>query len=310
MQVRIDQAARVRLAHGCELRAGALVDERTGLSHPLSELGLEVVSRLDGTRTLATLVDELSVLYVAEPATIGNDLLRFLGELDRHAMLAVPAPSPAERAGVLAWTVAHPQVALLGAWVRLMGDDRPPSRRYGQGVRGVVAATTRSQIVLLASLLALSALGGAASALAAPPQTHDQLVAMRALVLAPLALVAAHLSLLWAHELGHLTALRRFRVPVFYAFRRGFRVGVAHERATPAQERWVSLAGPAAAVAAGGLLTLLLWATPFRRDYVPQVMAVFPLVLGLVHVLALVPWAADGAQLFRRAPAAAADRRP
>ena len=303
--LRIDRDATVTLARGCHVDGHGIADACSGRTYPLNEVGVAVVSRLDGTRTLREVVGELAALYRSDAAAVWTDVVRFLGELDRNSMLAVEPPTLAERLSTLRWSAAHPPAALLWLWMRLMGDDRVAARRYGPDARAAIAAITRSQIVPLGAVLAVSAAGALIAALVWPPRTDEEAAAVRALFLSPLAIVLIHLLVLWAHELGHLVALRGLGVHVRYVYRRGLRVGIAHDRASAAAERCVSLAGPGGALLVGSLISVVLWRTSLREEHIPQVMSVFPLALGLVHVLTLVPWSEDGRHLFarrRRAP--------
>ena len=86
----IDPNSKPRLAPGCRLRENnnqrvLLMPER---ALRLNGPSLEIVSRCDGTRTVAQIVHELQKLYAkAEPARVEQDVLGYLGLLsDQRAL--------------------------------------------------------------------------------------------------------------------------------------------------------------------------------------------------------------------------------
>ena len=86
----IDPNSKPRLAPGC--RFGENNNQRVLLMPEralrLNGPSLEIVSRCDGTRTVAQIVHELQKLYAkAEPARVERDVLGYLGLLsDQRAL--------------------------------------------------------------------------------------------------------------------------------------------------------------------------------------------------------------------------------
>jgi len=86
----IDSNSKPRLAPGCRLgennsqRVLLMPERALRLNGP----SLEIVSRCDGTRTVAQIVHELQKLYAkAEPARVEQDVLGYLGLLsDQRAL--------------------------------------------------------------------------------------------------------------------------------------------------------------------------------------------------------------------------------
>lgn len=86
----IDANSKPRLAPGCRLgennnqRVLLMPERALRLNGP----SLEIVSRCDGTRTVAQIVGELQKLYAkAEPARVEQDVLGYLGLLsDQRAL--------------------------------------------------------------------------------------------------------------------------------------------------------------------------------------------------------------------------------
>jgi pyrroloquinoline quinone biosynthesis protein D len=86
----IDPNSKPRLAPGCRLgennsqRVLLMPERALRLNGP----SLEIVSRCDGTRTVAQIVHELQKLYAkAEPARVERDVLGYLGLLsDQRAL--------------------------------------------------------------------------------------------------------------------------------------------------------------------------------------------------------------------------------
>ena len=281
-----------------------MVDDWLNTRFALNRVGGEIASRLDGTRDLEAIAVELASLHSIGRDRAWLDLTRFLAELDTHAMLVVRPSGLREKVATARLWLLHPQAGtMLLILSRILGDDRPPAKRFRGNVSGVVAGTTRSQMAPLAILLVVSGLSAIIAGLLADLGNPAVRAAARALFLSPVVIVVVHYLLLYAHELGHLRMLHQCKVRVRYTILRGFRVGVAHDPATLAHERWVSIAGPTAALVLGALLSVLFWLTPWRAAYFPQVMAGFPIVLGMMHVLTLVPGSADGRHLFRRSRA-------
>jgi len=70
------------------------VRERTILVAPertvaLDEIGVAILALVDGNKTLADIVDELSIKYNAPKQEIGNDVVVFLKDLQNRGYLDV-----------------------------------------------------------------------------------------------------------------------------------------------------------------------------------------------------------------------------
>lgn len=83
----------VFLPHGVRIKQDK-VRERTILIAPertvaLDEIGVAVLSTIDGEKTLSDIVEELSVKYDAPKQQIGNDIVAFLKDLQNRGYLGV-----------------------------------------------------------------------------------------------------------------------------------------------------------------------------------------------------------------------------
>jgi hypothetical protein len=75
-----------------------LLDTATGTLHQLNYAGAAIWSRLDGLRTVASIVDELSREFGAEPDDVARDVEQFLSGLAERGLLeraAAARPAPA-----------------------------------------------------------------------------------------------------------------------------------------------------------------------------------------------------------------------
>lgn len=70
-----------------------LLDRTSGSLHVLNDVGAAIWSRLDGSRTVGTLVTELSEAFAAEPDSVARDLHEFLERLARLGLLEGSPPA-------------------------------------------------------------------------------------------------------------------------------------------------------------------------------------------------------------------------
>lgn len=299
-RLRIDRTDRIGLLPGIVLGRAAVVDEHTDRSFPLAGLGHAVVNALDGTRPIGAVSDALADRYGADRHVVWLDVLAFLYQLDAQVLLRVEHADRLRRWRERAVLyLVLPAVALADARDLVLGRSHPVSHRFRATPGGVARGCLAAQGPLLAALVLVSEIGALATYLGTSLASETQRRGLWALVLTPLLMVAVHLALMVGHELGHLGALRACGVRCRYVLRRGFLVGIAHDRARRGHERFVSLAGPLAAVALGALASALLAIGTWRQDHVPQVMTWFPLIVGCLHLVSLGPWSSDGRILLR-----------
>ena len=76
-----------------------LLDHDTGDTHVLSPTATVVWGCLDGTGTLAEIVDDLAEAFGAERDVVARDVLNLVRELGRQGLLAGVARGPAEQGG-------------------------------------------------------------------------------------------------------------------------------------------------------------------------------------------------------------------
>jgi hypothetical protein len=269
-----------------------------------------------------------SVTLQGEGQLVDHDLLRTI-ELNATAHLVIeqlarPVPlrdliasveqtagwTPAEAADAV-WTVVaelDEQVGLevrraRGAWrqplvttlrlidvVRFRGRRRP-ARRAPATAAGLGQTVLRQGMAPLAMLAAVAGVLYLAMAIAEAPNRSVGLVGWLPVI------GGAHLLVLYGHELGHLSAMRAVGAGPAILAHRGLRIGLVFA-GTPTSRglALIAAAGPLAALATGMVLSLAA-----RSLSDPPWSALrWSALLGVGHLGALGPWAADG-RLLRRA---------
>lgn len=178
-------------AKGVEVDGEAvLLDQNTGALHLLDDMGVAIWSRLDGSRTVGSIVAELSDVHGAEPDRVALDVQEFLARLARLGLLEPVDGGPdyadrGERArepdGQSSWSLdtiwvdwytAQVVEALRGPGIEAIVLKGPAIRTWlyhdDPGRRGYLDAD------LLVAAGALSAAAAVLSELGFEPEGHDE----------------------------------------------------------------------------------------------------------------------------------------
>ncbi len=279
-------ADRVRLAHDVVLTSDAMEDRATGRRIELVGAAREFVDALESEESLAHARERLVRTHGWDADVVWRDLLRFVDDLDQHALVQVTHDRSAMlRPGVLALR--------LHRWLTL-DWSRPPATRWPATIPRVVLAVVRSNALGTTAAVVLSAillLVLVEQGVAGPDGTGK--LAMAAV---PVALFAVLLLGMAAHESGHLVALRAHAPDrPYFVVVRGLRVSIAHAGLDPRRKAVVALAGPLLGVVATACVALAVATVPSWRGLA------MPIALtGLLHLYSLMPWAADGRMIWRR----------
>jgi hypothetical protein len=296
----IDQYATVRLVNGCAVGSDRLIDTDLGEAHPLNPVGQSLCSQLLRGATPEGLAAHLIELG-APKGEARSDVHAFLEVLNSRSLLEVSKPPFSRRARSLCGMLRAPTRLFIAAWLRIAGDEVAPSKRWLPSVRGLaqaVAWTTAPVAMIGGALTAIIVAADLASS-----RGQASALDVGSLVYSGVFIYFCHVLLTFTHEFAHLRALRAFGGRVRYVRTSGLRVAVVHDALGGFADRISAIAGPLAAALVGGSLTVLLaLLSELRSEYIPQVMWAFPLGLGTIHLLGLLPWSADGRALFRRIP--------
>jgi len=273
------------LASGVRLDGSSLVDRQTKRTIDINPPAARFVARLDGSRSVGQVADETAAEFDVDEQTAKRDLRELITALDRQALVVVHKSLRSRM------TVPALMSNVIG---RLQLDwlDQP-ARRYAPTYASLVRAVLRSArwgfvgACSTSIALFLVLLPGADSGTRSVSE-----LALFATI--PSVLYAILVVQLFAHEAGHLIALRRLSSATHYIAVRGPALSVAHTGAGPSERRVVALAGPLCGIASGVAMTAVALGAGLGVTE-----AVLPVLLSLAHVYSLMPWAADGSMIFR-----------
>lgn len=282
----LEDADRVSLASGVGVEGSSLLDRQTDREMHINDSAARCLARLDGSRSVAQVAHETAEAYDVDEETARRDLRELITALDRHALVVVHKSlrSRLTMPALTANVVGH---------LRLDWLDQP-ARRYAPTCTSLVRAVLRSGrwgfvgACLTSIALFLVLLPNAGSGARSVGE-----LALFATI--PAILYAILVVQLFAHEAGHLLALRRLASATHYIAVRGVALSVAHTGATPSDRRLVALAGPLCGVGSGMMMTAIALGVG-----VGATEALLPLLLSMAHVYSLMPWAADGGMIFGR----------
>lgn len=258
-----------------------------------------VLSRMSaGPCTPHDLVEHISAEYDQPAARVRPDISLLLTQLDRSALLVTQTKARSWLAHVWSLLRNGPH-AVAVIWYSLMSSEqRPVGKRFTASTRGVFAATlTANTPFILGATVVTILLNLVVVATSSSPLVVEQ---VRSYSLATVVLLASYLLIGVAHEVGHLLASRLMDAQLYFIVARGFRVSVVRAPAPkPTHERLIAAVGPLAAALVGIGLSAALWALDdWRMIWFPLVMVTFPMILGLTHVVSVLPWSTDGRQLW------------
>lgn len=294
---RYDVNDRFTLVDGVVPDDRGLHDGTTGERLVLDPLGVALIARLAASEppTLGELAAALVARYDLDPQAAFSRVTDYLDALDRSAVLRrLEGPSPVEAART---TVRTRGLGLFVVdWLSVARGGR--TDRHPPTVRGLTAAVVRTQWIIpaLGVVLALAVLAITALALGVDRVSDSGQV--RAVILSPLLVGLAHVVLFWVHEGGHLLVAahgRGGRTEPRFVVTRGRKVGIVRTRGRAADEVLISAAGPIAAASMAFAFGLLgFQGTGEGSSTDSYLLSSIALVLGIGHLLSLLPFAADG----------------
>jgi hypothetical protein len=245
------------------------------------------------------------------PQTVFADLTALLTSLDQFDLLVVEhAPLIRRLRALLADSryLLHPMAALVAMQTALALEwKRSPGRRYAVTPAGLFLAGVRAMrwaivagCVLVPLLLAYTfGITGKTPGVGLAGYGED--------LAKPVLITAVLLAASLVHELAHLLVLKIGGVKVHYISARTSVIAIRHAQVGPALNGLVALAGPA--VACGLCLAAAAALYASHVDPGIGVNGIDPLVvIGILNLLTLNPWSADGRALWH-ALAALAGRR-
>lgn len=300
--VRVTPDSRITLARGVSLEGTTLIDRATGGRHELNSTAAEALGYLRRGLTLRQISAAIAVAGAVSNDRVLSDIYDLLSQLDALDLISVYHPGFRHSAGVArryAGYLLRPTLLVVELQT-LLDQDRPraPSRRYPGTVVGVVSAVLHAMrrliilgcIVIPAMLLGVILIAGSANNTGISRYITD--LAKPAIVIAIFVIVSI------LHELAHLIILRVKRIPVFYISARSFVAGIKHEAARPLVDALVAAVGPVVAFA-----VCMLGVGIESRGHNSLGLGgntINPLLLiGVMHLLSLGPWSADGQAIYR-----------
>lgn len=271
---RPDPSDRIFLDRQVEVIGDSLTDQLTGRQVELTESAAGLSRLLDGRR-LGELRAEAARQGVAQEAidslivVLERDaLVRIQRRIDLRPLLRGVLPS------------------------RPVG--RTPARRHPATFLGALAAASRvSWLSILTALTVPLLLLAPNSSDVSLSETLFSAWPIMALIFA---ISATALFTVASHEFGHIAMMRRFGVQHSSLLRRGWRLSIRFKRSKDLSvSRRVAAAGPIAGALAALPGAALAWQVGLGRLSVIAIASI-----GLIHLINLLPFFADGRELWTR----------
>lgn len=324
----------LRLASGVTLTSSGLHDISSGRDHDLNETALQMVALLDGEHSVDDVAQMLVTRYGLEPEAARSETLALLAQLERFELVdragrrrgarrpvgsdrpaltagsgfAGRSTSPTKTSEPAPRPTRRPSLLLVAAWVRAVatfGAARPSRRyraTYGNVGRAVAHAYRYAYVAVFVAGLAVVFLAVSRGWDASAAMTASDWTAVLSV---PFSMVLTLWLTMAAHEWGHLFALRQVGAEAHYVVARGMVVGIRFSGVQGWRSRVVGASGPVTAAVTGVGL-----AYSFGVTGALEVVWLYALVLGLAHLVALLPWHADGRAVWLASRAALRGRRP
>ena len=309
--LRLSPESRVSLASDTRLDASGITDEVAGGRYQLNNTAVDALKLLSQGLTLNETSARLAERRAVAPQVVFADLSTLLTSLDQFDLLVVEHAPLHRRFKTLLRRNRHllsPMAALVAVQTFLELDwNRSAGRRYRVTLTGLVRAGVRAMryaIVagcVLIPLLLICAFGiaGKTSGVGFSRYGAD--------LIRPILITIILLGASLVHELAHLLVLKISGVKVHYISARTSVIAIRHARVDPVLNGVVAIAGPT--VACG----LCLAATAILRAYHVNlgigVNGIDPfVVVGILNLLTLNPWSADGRALWHALAAIAGKR--
>lgn len=291
-----DGAALVTLAPGIRLARGRLEDQISGHRYPVEGVGTEVLRELLKGRKLAEVESAVANRYGVALDTVARDVAYFLAELDSEGLISVQQnPLAGLRAFVRALAAAAPSPLAL-----LMVDTTvaaQPARRYPPTLGWVVLACLEAQSVLFTAAIGVIVAAVAAKVVLAWQQHSVTVELVLGAAAGPVLALLVFAVLFISHEAGHLLAVRGLGMKPRSVACKTWAVGITYLPGRPLQMLVVALAGPLAAFTLSMGLALGISLHPVPQLGLGRLEVSFIMLLGMLHLWSLRPWAADGRQL-------------
>lgn len=282
----VDLSDWVILGAGVHCKEDRIEDEFSGRSYPFTGVGHFVLTRLQAGSTFHSLTESVVAEFGVEEDLARRDLSKLIRHADSLALLRIRRPL---KSRLRHWLT----ILLLG---RFGSPGPPPGRRYPPTPLGVVRASSRAILPFLVLGVVIGLYYILLVAGKDPFESVDDgtMLQLALDVLEGIALLAVVGCSIVIHELGHVAALRHFRVRLRLVVTRGLRVTLRHDTApsTPTR-RVIALSGPVAAAAVAAALAAA--ATALSAPIFGQA----ALAIGVMHLAGgLLPFSADGRALW------------
>ena len=273
----------VSLMPAARIDNGCLVDPIRNSALLVNASAGELLALLKEPRPLRELIEEFAVTAGIGAAAARRDVLATLDQLDRLYLVDVKR----DWRGRLTPRALRTRVTLL----LTLEQGRPAAWSRRASFRDVTVAVLRGAGPFLLAAVALVPL------LAIVLDTSGALgwlgLSALAFSLVPVLLLALATAQFVAHEYAHCLVSEHFRASP-YVVQRGSRILVTHRGLADTQRRLVAVAGPVAGAAVGLVQAAALWWLQVAE------IAQVALSVGVLQLLSLVPWTADGRLLWRR----------
>jgi hypothetical protein len=262
----------------------ALRDPASGALVELNETAAWYVERLCSGATVGSVATAAGGTFGIDDVRAFDDIQAVVDHLDRIGL-------------VLIRRSARTRFSPTFTWLRLVDVaqlrfHRPVLHRYRPTLLGILRGVGRQsqlQVALAAAAgIVLAAMIGWVNEL--PLRTMPELFGY---ALLPMLLLGWHLALLVCHEHGHLVALRWSKTPLYFVGVRGLKFAVVHAPTSGRAAPVVAVAGPAAAAVVGASV-----GGAFATVEGWSAWGIAVASSGALHLLSLLPWAADGRMLW------------
>lgn len=265
---------RYRLSRGIEWNKPHLADPCARCSFTVSDAAVQFIDRMVET---------------GSSSPVSTEEHRIAHELNQYGLLN---PSMADYrwiCGLPLSSIATILLERLAAQVRRdIGHGIAPARRTSAGLGGIVIASLRANrpIIIIGALFTVFVLGVTAET---EVQRNEAMYTASTIPV----LVSSLLLSVIVHEYSHYLAIVAVRGRPICTMQIGPKIRIVHFPLSGSRRRLVGLSGPIAGASFATACVLL--STAFQIDLLSTIWLV---LLGLYHILFLLPSAADGRMLF------------
>jgi len=299
--LRLSPESRVSLASDTRLDATGITDEVAGGRYQLNTTAVDALKLLTQGLTLNETSTQLAETRAVPPQVVFADLTTLLTSLDQFDLLVIEHAPLLRRFKTLFLSnryLLSPMAALVAVQTFLELDwKRSSGRRYRvtpaglflAGVRALRYAIVVGCVLIPLMLICAFGVAGKTSGVGFTRYGAD--------MIKPILITIIFLAASLVHELAHLLVLKAGGVKVHYISARTSVVAIRHARVAPVVNGVVAVAGPT--VACGLCLAATAILRAYHVDLSIGVNGIDPfVVVGILNLVTLNPWSADGRALW------------